>query len=209
MLLGAALSSGGCTMSYQEPPYTVVSQSGGVEYRRYEPCLIAETVVAGSADFDSAGTEGFRRLFKYITGANTSQSRIAMTVPVSQAAQSEKIVMTVPVQQVNAAGGWRVAFMLPKQYTIDTAPSPTDPRIRVVAVAGKLTAVRRYSGRWTESNYLGNRDELVGILAAAGVRPLSEPRLARYNAPFSLPLLRRNEVLVDVDLVPGATPSGP
>ncbi|MEO7385362.1 MAG: heme-binding protein [Gammaproteobacteria bacterium] len=201
-LLGITLALGGCAMSYQEPPYAVLHRSGGVEYRQYEPYLIAETVVAGSEDFDSAGTEGFRRLFKYITGANTGQAKIAMTVPVSQAAPSEKIAMTVPVQQVNSASGWRIAFMLPKQYTPDNAPAPTDSRVRVVAIPGKLTAVLRYSGRWTESNFLTKRDELVRILAAAGIKQLTEPRLARYNAPFSLPFLRRNEVLIDVNKVP-------
>ncbi|MEO7387559.1 MAG: heme-binding protein [Gammaproteobacteria bacterium] len=186
--------SSGCDLSYQEPPYTVVHRSGGVEYRQYQPYLMAETTVATTADFDRAGTEGFRRLFKYIAGANTSQSKIAMTVP---------------IQQVDTANGWRVAFMLPKQYTIVTAPAPTDSRVIVVPVAGKLTAVRRYSGRWTESNYLGNRDELVRTLDAAGVIKLSEPRLARYNAPFSRPFLRRNEVLIEVNTVPDeATHSG-
>lgn len=189
-------------MSYEEPGYAVLYQSGGVEYRRYEPYLIAETVVQSSADFDGAGNEGFRRLFRYITGGNVSQSRIAMTAPVSQTAQSEKIAMTVPVQQSGSGGDWRIAFMLPKQYTLDTAPAPTDPRVRVVAVPGKLMAVRRYSGRWTESNYLANRDELVRIVAAAGINQLAEPRLARYNAPFSLPFLRRNEILIEVDKLP-------
>ena len=196
-------------MPYKEPPYTVISRSGGVEYRQYEPYLVAETVVAGSADFDDAGAEGFRRLFRYIAGANTGRAKIAMTVPVSQAAPSEKIAMTVPVHQAGSASGWRVAFMLPGQYTPDTAPAPTDSRVSVVAMPGKLTAALRYSGRWTESNYCAKRDELLRILAAAGIKPVAEPRLARYNAPFSLPLLRRNEVLIEVNKVPDqVTPNG-
>jgi hypothetical protein len=97
--------------------------------------------------------------------------------------------------------------MLPKQYTLDTAPAPTDSRVRVVVVPGKLLAVRRYSGRWTERNYLANRDELVRIIAAAGLNQLAEPRLARYNSPFSLPFLRRNEVLIEVDRLPAEAAS--
>lgn len=195
-------------MSYEEPGYAVLHQADGVEYRRYEPYLIAETVVQGSADFDSAGNEGFRRLFKYIAGGNTSQAKIAMTAPVSQAEKSEKIAMTVPVQQVNAEDGWRIAFMLPRQYALDTAPKPSDPRVRVVAVPGKLMAVRRYSGRWTERNYQENRDALLRVLGAASITPLAEPQLARYNSPFSLPPLRRNEVLVEIDRVPPGPTNG-
>lgn len=201
-LLSAMLFSGGNAMGYEEPGYTVLHQSGAVEYRQYQPHLVAETLVQGSVDFDSAGNEGFRRLFRYISGGNTGQASIAMTAPVSQAAQSAKIAMTVPVQQASSADGWRIAFMLPKQYTLATVPAPTDQRIRVIEVPGKLMAVLRYSGRWTESNYVANRDILLRIIAAAGIKPLSKPELARYNAPFSLPFLRRNEVLIEVDKVP-------
>ncbi len=206
MLLAALLTFGSEAMSYEEPGYAVLSESGAIEYRQYKAYLIAETVVEGAADFDSAGNEGFRRLFRYIAGGNTGRSKIAMTAPVSQAAQaekSEKITMTVPVQQAGSGAGWRIAFMLPRQYTLDTAPVPSDSRFRVVAVPGRIVAVLRYSGRWTESNYVEHRDDLLTSLAEKGIKPSGEPWLARYNAPFSLPFLRRNEVLTEVDRAPG------
>ncbi len=111
-------------MSYEAPRYAVLRRSGNVEYRQYEPALFAETVIEGALSFDAAGNEGFRRLFRYIAGGNTSRSRIAMTVPVSQERQGEKIAMTVPVRQAAADNGWRVAFMLPGKYTLETAPVP-------------------------------------------------------------------------------------
>lgn len=190
-------------MSYEEPRYAVVHRSGKIEYRRYEPALIAETVIEGSWSFAAAGNEGFRRLFRYIAGGNTGRSRIAMTVPVSQSRPGEKIAMTVPVRQDAAAAGWRVAFMLPGKYTVETAPVPEDARVRVVAVPGKLMAVRRYSGRWTEGNYRAHRDELLAGLAMAGIRTSGEPSLSRYNGPLSIPFLRRNEVSVEIDRLPG------
>jgi hypothetical protein len=202
LLLGSMLVLGSNANGYEEPDYGVIVQSGPVEYRQYQAYLVAETFVAEQADFDSAGNEGFRRLFKYIAGGNTSHSRISMTAPVSQAAQPEKIAMTVPVQQQGAAAGWRIAFMLPGQYTIETAPKPSDPRVQVTTVPARLVAVLRYSGRWTESNYLQRRDELLGGLSQAGIKSLGEPWLARYNGPFSLPFLRRNEVLIEVDRAP-------
>ncbi len=190
-------------MSYEGPRYAVLHRSGNVEYRQYEPALLAETVIEGSPSFDAAGNEGFRRLFRYIAGGNTSRSRIAMTVPVSQARQGEKIAMTVPVRQAVADNGWRVAFMLPGTYTLDTAPVPADPRVRVIPMPGKLLAVLRYPGRWTESNYVTHRDELLANLAKAGIRTVGEPVLSRYNGPLSIPFLRRNEVSVEIDRLPG------
>jgi len=206
VLLAVLLAIGSDAMSYEEPGYDVVGRAGAVEFRQYEDYLIAETVVEGAADFDSAGNEGFRRLFRYIAGGNTARSKIEMTAPVTQEAsarKSEKIAMTVPVQQVESAAGWRIAFMLPEQYTLDTAPVPGDSRVKVTAVPGRLVAVLRYSGRWTESNFEEHRDELLKSLAEQGIGISGEPWLARYNAPFSVPFLRRNEVLVEVDKLPG------
>jgi hypothetical protein len=114
--------------------------------------------------------------------------------------------MTVPVRQAAAGNGWRVAFMLPGTYTVDTAPVPGDPRVRVSPAPGKLMAVLRYSGRWTEGNYVTHRDELLATLAKAGVRIAGEPVLSRYNGPLSLPFLRRNEVSVEIDRLPRESP---
>jgi hypothetical protein len=202
VLVIAALSFGSPAMAIEEPAYTVRHTSGKVEYREYAAYLTAETLVEGGADFESAGNEGFRRLFGYISGGNKAQSKIAMTAPVSQVAESEKIAMTVPVQQTGSARGWRIAFTLPAKYTLETAPVPEDRRIRIVQEPARLYAVLRYSGRWTESNYNASRDELLGLLSAAGIGVRGEPQLARYNAPFVPPFMRRNEVLIEVDSLP-------
>jgi hypothetical protein len=202
LLFITALSLGSPAMAIEEPAYTVRHTAGKIEYREYAAYLTAETLVEGGADFESAGNEGFRRLFKYISGGNKAQSKIAMTAPVSQAAGSEKIAMTAPVQQTGSTRGWRVAFTLPAKYTLETAPVPEDPRVRVVQEPSRLYAVLRYSGRWTEKNYNASRDELLDALSAAGIGMRGEPQLARYNAPFVPPFMRRNEVLIEVDSLP-------
>ena len=112
-------------MSYEEPQYTVLYTDGEVEYRQYESYLVSETVVEADS-YRAAGNEGFRRLFRYITGNNQGRSEISMTVPVAQA-PAEKIAMTVPVQQAEADKGWTISFMLPAEYTLETAPQPADP----------------------------------------------------------------------------------
>ncbi|MBM4220671.1 MAG: heme-binding protein [Gammaproteobacteria bacterium] len=189
-------------MAIEEPAYTVRHASGKIEYREYAPYLVAETLVDGETDFESAGNVAFGRLFRYISGDNTTRTKIAMTAPVSQQAGGEKIAMTVPVQQAGTRSGWRVAFTLPAKYSLETAPVPADSRIRIVREPARLLAVLRYSGRWTESSYNAGRDELLASLSAAGVGMRGEPQLARYNAPFVPPFMRRNEVMVEVDSYP-------
>ena len=189
-------------MSYEEPDYTVIYKEGGVEYREYAPYLVAETVIENVEDYKDAGNEGFRRLFGYITGNNRTQSEISMTVPVQQTSVNQKIAMTVPVQQTDAADGWRVAFTLPAKFTVETAPVPTDARIQVREVPGRTVAVLRYSGRWTESNFSKNQAALRAELEQGGIDAVGEMQSAVYNAPFTPPFMRRNEVMVEVNRVP-------
>jgi len=207
VILAAGLLSlsllGESAMSYEEPKYEVVHVDGNVEYRQYEPYCVSETIIVGAHDADAASSEGFRRLFAYITGANTGQAKISMTVPVSQGA-SEKISMTVPVQQSAADTGWRVSFMRPSEFTLETAPVPTDERVYVREVPGRLMVVLRFSGRWTESNYTEHEQELSGYIATQTLSMVGTIERAAYNAPFSIPWFRRNEVMVAIESLPEA-----
>ena len=188
----------------EKPAYSVVYESDGIEYRQYDAYLVSETMVENASNYRAAGNEGFRRLFRYISGGNANQTKVSMTVPVAQTESSEKIAMTAPVQQTEAAEGWTVAFMLPSEYTLDTAPQPTDSRVKIRAVPGKLTAVLRYSGRWTESNYDKKRIMLLETLRQESITPIGEFQSAQYAPPATPGFLRRNEVLVEIDQLPGA-----
>ena len=183
-------------MALEEAKYTVVMKEGSCELRQYEPHTIAETMVEG--DFDKAGNEGFRRLFKYISGENQKKQSIAMTAPVSQDAGSEKIAMTAPVSQERTGGQWRIAFVMPAEYTLDTLPQPADPKVSLRQVPSRRMAAITYSGSWSRERYEKHRTLLEAFMLKKKLQPLGEPVLARYNSPFTLWFLRRNEVLIPV-----------
>ena len=147
------------------------------------------------------------RLFRYITGNNSSQSKINMTAPVQQAAASVDISMTAPVQQVETPEGWRVAFMLPGKFKMDSAPLPIDERVTIREVPGQLSAVIRYSGRWTERNYEKYRERLLKSLESTDIETVGDVEFAAYDAPYVLPFLRRNEVMIEVKSIPLSQPS--
>jgi hypothetical protein len=86
-----------------------------------------------------------------------------------------------------------------RKYTLDTLPRPLDERIRIREQPARVMAVRRYSGRWTEANYLENEAELMDALSADQRRAIDSPILARYNSPFTPWFLRRNEVMVEIE----------
>jgi len=194
-----ALLATSTAMAIEEPRFEVLEQDGAFELREYAPHLVAETRV--EADFERAGNVAFQRLFRYISGENTARQKIAMTAPVTQSAsdsRGEKIAMTAPVAQQADGTGYRVAFMVPAKYTLDTVPQPSDPTVEIRAVPAQLVAAWRYSGRWTTANYEQHEAKLRDAIAARGLKATGDPILARYNPPFMPSFLRRNEVLIPV-----------
>lgn len=177
-------------MAYEEPEYETVAVAKGYELRRYGDRLAAQVMQSSNED------GAFGKLFRYISGANQSSAKISMTVPVTQ---SERMAMTVPVEQSFDGGGASMQFFLPSTYTIETAPIPTDPNVRIVQVSGGVYAVRRYSGRANRRNYEFAKAELFERLSEDGIQPASAPIRATYNGPFTPPFMRRNEVMVRVD----------
>lgn len=198
LLIGLGGMLGAEVMAIETPEYRVIEQDGAFELRRYETYLIAETEV--DAGFMNAGNVAFGRLFRYISGANTSGTEIAMTAPVEQSNRDrgEKIAMTAPVEQAVEGGMYRVGFIVPRKFTRETVPRPTDTRIRIREVSPRTVAVWRYTGRWTEENFREHERELRARLKARALQ--SEPGdsaiIARYDAPFMPWFLRRNEVLI-------------
>ena len=176
----------------EEPDYEVNRTFGNVELRRYAPYVVAEVVLDTSAE--DAGNQAFPILAGYIFGKNKGEKKFAMTAPVTQSAAPVRMDMTAPVTQAAVAGGMRVQFVLPKGVTLATAPEPSDPRVQLRLVPTGNWAVIRYSGTWSQANYLEHLDELKAALEAAGVATQGEPVLARYNAPFTPWFMRRNEI---------------
>ena len=185
-------------MANEEAKYTVIMKEGNYELRQYESHIVAETTVDG--DFDKAGNDGFRRLFKYISGENQKKQSIAMTTPVSQETGSEKIAMTAPVSQEQTGGQWRIAFVMPSEYTLDTLPQPADPKVSLRQVPSRRMAAITYSGSWSRERYEKHRALLEAFVQKKKLQPIGAPVLARYNSPFTLWFLRRNEVLVPVQV---------
>ena len=184
-----------------EPSYTVVQKTDVFELRKYAPYLVAEVLVPGPAS--EAGSQGFKLLGSYIFGNNKGERKLAMTAPVTQTPASAppaptKLEMTAPVTQAAAPGGFLVQFVMPKGYTLATLPEPLDAAVKLREVPGNTLAVIRFSGTWAQSTYNAQLETLRAALAEAGIATQGDPISSRYNSPFSLPFLRRNEIWLKV-----------
>jgi hypothetical protein len=185
-------------MAIEEASYTVIEKNGDFELRQYVPQIVAETIIEG--DFDKVGNEGFSRLFGYISGNNTKKQSISMTAPVSQEAGSEKIPMTAPVNQEKVGDKWHISFLMPSNYTLETLPEATDKRIILKQIPSRNVAAITYSGTWSRSRYEEHKAILEKAMSNRKLKPIGEYIFARYNPPFMPWFLRRNEVLVTVEL---------
>lgn len=186
-------------MAIETPRHRVLETYDDFEVREYPAYLVAETEVEGEQS--EVGNEAFSRLGGYIFGKNRGAKKIAMTAPVTQApAEGEKIAMTAPVtQERTGRRTWRVQFMMPSSYTLDTLPEPTDARVHLREVPARRVAVLRYSGTWSQRNFLEHLEKLREALKREGLKTRGEPTWARYDPPFKPWFLRTNEILIGLE----------
>ncbi len=181
---------------YEEPRYTVLERVGNaVEIRHYAPRLAAEAAVATPGE--AGRSEAFRLLFEYIAGANRgapSGNRIAMTTPVD-VREPQRIAMTTGVD-VRDGGGVRMRFFLPVTLTRQSAPEPTNPAVQIVEVPEETIATLRFSG--TGRDMPARQAALLAALVGSHWQPVGDPYALFYDAPFTLPFVRRNEAAVPV-----------
>ena len=177
LILTAIITLSSQTMAYEEANYEIVKENKNYEIRKYPDRLVVET--------NSIQGNGFRKLFNYISGNNEDKKEIKMTVPVTQE---------------NKDGNMKMQFYLPSKFNIDNAPKPSNPEIKVLNIESGYYAVIKYSGRSSDKNFIKNKNILEKELKKDDIIILSPPIRASYNSPFTLPILKRNEVMFRIDL---------
>ena len=193
-------------MATEEPKFTLLEKSEPFELRAYAPLIVAEVKVNG--DLDAASNQGFRLIAAYIFGKNQVSEKISMTAPVgiesSDQNKSAKIAMTAPVgiesskSSENAGNQWTVSFVMPAEYTLASLPKPVDPRVKIREVPAEKRAVITFSGFYNQEKVEEKTQALRDWIKLKNLKPSGEPQFARYNPPWTLPFMRRNEVMIQV-----------
>ena len=165
-------------MAYEEINYEVVKKNEIYEIRKYSDRLAIETEISNQGS-------SFRKLFNYISGNNEN---------------NEEIKMTTPVTQVEKKGSMTMQFYLPSRFNKDNTPNPSNSDVKILNIKGGYYAVITYSGRASDKNFMKHKNILENELIKKDVSILSAPIKATYNSPFTLPLLRRNEAMFEVNI---------
>jgi hypothetical protein len=184
----------------ENAPYILLKsdQVQKIEVRNYESMVLV------SSDMSTDGmNSAFRNLFRYITGENEGSTEIDMTAPVlmdeSEAiSKGSEIAMTAPVFMKERSEQQVMSFVMPADFTIQNTPKPTNPSVWVTEVKDYKVVVIKFSGLLSDSNVEKQAQILNRWIAKNGYTAISEPINAAYNGPFTIPWLRRNEVLIEV-----------
>ena len=172
-------------MAIEEPEFKILVDEGELQIRSYDEYLVAETAVEGS--FDTASRKGFRRVAGYIFGENKNAS-----------GQSEKIQMTAPVTVKPDNEGWVLHFVMPSNYDMSQLPVPNNNSILLKKIEAHYAAVIIFSGFTTDAKIKNKTEELKVWLKKKDFKIAGTQQIARYNDPFTLPWLRRNEIIFKV-----------
>jgi len=158
--------------------YEIAKKIDDVEIRKYPSCIMATTKLPVN-DRNSA----FRRVAGYIFGGNS---------------QSKQIAMTAPVVMSHAETTFTMSFIMPKEYAISDLPTPQNKDVVIKKVPKRTLAVLKYSGLMSQDRISQKIDILLQILKDKRIKVKGKPFFMGYNAPWTLPFLRRNEVAVEV-----------
>jgi len=164
---------------YETAQYKVLEKDGSFEIRSYE------SYVTAVVDEESMkGSRGFNQIFGYISGNN---------------AKKEKISMTTPVMNELAHGKVTTEFVMPSHYSRESLPEPDNTNIQLKKKEERLCASVTFSGSVYEDKIKEYEEKLRKWVAAKHLKTIGGFRLARYNSPFTPPIFRRNEILIDVE----------
>ena len=196
LILIVGVLAGPVLSDVEKPDYKVIQSEQNIEIRQYEPMIIAEVEVDGKRE--GAIGDGFRLIADYIFGNNTVQRDIAMTAPVQQQ-ESQKIAMTAPVQQQSTGRSWQISFVMPSKYSMETLPEPKNDRVRLKEIMTKKFVVIKFSGTNSNENVTEHENQLMNYIEANQIKIIDSPKYAFYNAPWTLPFMRRNEVMIEIN----------
>ena len=179
VVIGLAIAGRRATRAgYESAPYKVVRTDGRFELRDYPALTVVETpMVRGGNGADN----GFLRLFRFITGQNEAQQKIAMTTPVFMSGSDSNLTM---------------AFVMPATMRASQVPKPSEGALTVRELEPGRFAVLRFSGGRNPKNESETLQRLKTWMTAQDLKAASAPVYGYFDPPWTPSFLRRNEVML-------------
>lgn len=168
----------------ESAPYTLIKSDStlNIELRNYDSMILVSTSMP-----PGERNRAFRRLFNYIAGNNDGQKEIAMTAPVFM--DQKNTTKPKPA----------MSFVMPASFDFENTPKPTDPNVWLEKVEDYKVAAITFSGTLSDSNVQEQQALLQQWITANQLIAKGQPIMAAYNGPLTLPMFRKNELLIRVE----------
>lgn len=164
----------------EKPQYTLVSKTGKLEIRTYEPVMLASTDLSG--EYRKETRNGFRTIANYIFGGNKEAQKVAMTAPV---------LVENPQNNV-----FTMAFVMPKKSIEQGLPTPHSDKLQLHSKQWGTVAVWSFGGWATEDRLSKEWVKMQQALRQQGISAQTYDWIAQYNPPSLPPPFRHNEIWV-------------
>ena len=168
---------------YKEPNYTLLHKKKNIEIRQYSEYIVAKTTVSLN-DGRELENNMFRTLASYIFGRNQ---------------KSQNIPMTAPVTTFKDDDAYNMLFYMLDSKDIKDLPSPSGQDITFEKFNLDKCAVIRFSWFVNDRKIIKYKNRLQKFLDDNGYKATSPFMINRYDSPWRLPFMRRNEVLVKIN----------
>ena len=129
----------------------------------------------------SEENQNFSRLFRYISGANNT---------------NQKIAMTTPVHMKSTDKSKKMAFVLPASFN-ENPPEPASDLVKIVSSKAGHFAAIQYGGYSNPEKVRYFTDKLQKTLNVNNIKSVGLPTLLGYNAPYKF-YNRRNEIIIEI-----------
>jgi hypothetical protein len=177
----------------EQPRYDILKEQNNIQLRKYNEMIVAQVEVIGGRK--EAIKEGFNILADYILGGNEEKKSLNMTAPVMQQLVSGRVISKDVKSKNKEAKVWQVRFVMPSSFKLDELPKPHNENIKFIKVTSHKSLVVTFSGMVSDSNISSHIGDLKAYAKANKIKLLGEPIIAFYNPPWTLPFLRKNEVI--------------
>jgi len=88
--------------------------------------------------------------------------------------------------------------VMPAEYTMESIPKPINPLVELRQIPAVKKAVISFTGFYNQQKVAEKTVELEQWMKARNLQGVGTPHFARYNPPWTLPFMRRNEVMINL-----------
>tara|TARA_Y100000590_G_scaffold409114_1_gene500919 strand:+ start:770 stop:1291 length:522 start_codon:yes stop_codon:yes gene_type:complete len=167
--------------TYKEPEYALLNKEGNIEIRQYDEYIVAKASVESIYKDDN---NMFRTLASYIFGGNK---------------ENKSIPMTAPVTTYEDTDSYNMIFYMLDANDINEMPKPNGQDISFEKFNPGKCVVISFSWFTTDNRIKSYTRKLKKYISNNNLEQKSSFMVNRYDPPWRLPFMRRNEVLVQIN----------